>query len=148
MKTSRLSSWRSRCGGTDVVADGGFGEGLHDVGNGLKLAVFHDALDASGVVNVFEGVAGDDDQIGKVAGFDGAEIFCEAVSLCRKNGRGLKSLPGSSTIFDLGTEVQVERGAWKIERRVGSCEDKTVGVEHVCDGSFFVFEMLDRKSHV
>ncbi len=130
------------CGGADVVADGGFGEGRHDVGNGLKLAVLHDALDAGGVVDVFEGIAGDDDEVGEVAGFDGAEIFGEAVGFCWKDGRGLKGLPWGSSVFDLGAQVQVERVCWEVERGVSSGEDDAVGVEDLCDGGFFVFEVL------
>src|SRR5579871_62483 len=91
-----------RSGGTDVIADGGLGKWRHDGGDGLKLAVFHDALDSGGVVDVFEGVAGDDDEVGEVTGLDGAEIFCETVGFCRKDGRGLKGLPRGPAIFDLG----------------------------------------------
>src|SRR5438552_13498205 len=70
-------------------------EGRHDRGYRLKLAVLHDALHIGGVIDVLEGISGDDDEIREMAGLKRAEVLCQAVGLCRQDGGGFECLPWS-----------------------------------------------------
>ena len=123
--------FRDRCrvlflslSGTDVVAYCRLCEWSHDVGNGLEVAVFHDAPNTDRVIDVFERISGDDDKVGKLAGLKGAEVFGEAVGLRWMDGRGLKGLPWGTPVFDLSAQVQVETSCGKVEGRVGSGENE------------------------
>jgi hypothetical protein len=74
---SRLSRWADRVPGI------AFGEGRHDAADGLQQTVLYHALDSRCVVDVPQGIAGYDNEVCQLAGFDCAEVFAKPKSFRR-----------------------------------------------------------------
>ena len=73
----------------------------------VEYAVLHDVADLAAVMDVVEGVFVEDDEIGDLADFDGADVFLDAESLCAHDGGGLEG-------FHVGEAACLESPEFKV----------------------------------